>query len=75
MSERLRECMSSKADIERKDASTGPQVDRRQTLRALARFAASVAPATVVLLDAGSAHAKQNCSRHPNPKPGQNCDW
>lgn len=45
------------------------QLDRRETLTVLSRFAAFVAPASVVLLDAETARAKQPCSTHPN-QPG-----
>ncbi|MCL4767221.1 MAG: hypothetical protein KJZ80_13400 [Hyphomicrobiaceae bacterium] len=54
-------------------ASTAePDRDRRQVLAALARFSASVAPMTYVLLDAESAKAKLDCSDHKNPNE-HNC--
>lgn len=42
-------------------------INRRATLTAIARFAASVAPVALVLLDARTAKAKQACSQHHNP--------
>lgn len=45
------------------------EFDRRQALTVLSRFAAFVAPASAVLLDAETARAKQPCSTHPN-QPG-----
>lgn len=41
-------------------------LDRRDALLAVAKFSAFVAPASLVLLDASAAKAKQPCSTHPN---------
>ncbi len=49
-----------------------PATTRRDALVKVGKFAAFVAPAAYVLLDATQAQA-QPCSQHPSPLPGQNC--
>ncbi len=49
-------------------------LDRRRFMRSIGKASVYAAPAIFVLLDAETAHAKRNCSQHPKPKPGKNCD-
>ena len=56
----------------KQDEPHAEQQSRREALVAVGKFAAFVAPAAYVLLDATAAQA-QPCSQHPSPKPGSNC--
>ena len=49
--------------------------ERRSALRAMARYSGAVGGATLVVLTAEEAVAKQPCSTHPNPNPNEtNCE-
>ena len=49
-------------------------LDRRRFIRSIGKAGVYAAPAIFVLLDAETAHAKRNCSQHPKPRPGKNCN-
>ena len=54
-------------------ADTEINDERRAVLKSVAKYAAFMAGTSVVLMTPEQALANQNCSTHPNPKPGQNC--
>lgn len=47
---------------------------RREVMLAIGKYSACIGASSFVVLSADEALARQPCSQHPRPRPGQNCD-
>lgn len=47
--------------------------ERRDVLRAFAKYSGAVGVTSFAVLTADEAVANQPCSTHPQPQPGKNC--